>query len=114
MTVDSVSVLSRRSFLAAAAASVVAGSAPRALARTPESEELQQHDLRLDGDPKLARRALVLVPRHVPPAAKLPLLVLLHGLGETGNELLGIHAWGDRYGLVRCYERLRRPPRPKS
>jgi enterochelin esterase-like enzyme len=36
--------------------------------------------------------------------------VLLHGLGETGNELLGIHAWGERYGLVRAHERLRKPP----
>ena len=69
-----------------------------------------QHDLMLDGDPKLARRSLLLVPKHVPEGKKLPLLVLLHGLGETGNEKLGIHAWGDRYGLVKAYERLRRPP----
>lgn len=37
-------------------------------------------------------------------------MILLHGLGETGNELLGIHAWGERYGLVRAYERLLNPP----
>jgi predicted esterase len=103
-------VLTRRAFLAAAGATLVTVEPRVASCRTPESDELQQHDLRLDGDPKLARRALVLVPKHVPTCARLPLLVLLHGLGETGNELLGIHAWGDLYGLVRCYERLRRPP----
>jgi pimeloyl-ACP methyl ester carboxylesterase len=36
--------------------------------------------------------------------------VLLHGLGETGNEDLGIRAWAELYGLVKAYERLRRPP----
>lgn len=77
---------------------------------TPESPDFVQHDLMLDADKRIARRALVLQPTHVPAGTKLPVLVLLHGLGETGNELLGIHAWGDRYGAVRCYERLRRPP----
>jgi len=81
-----------------------------AYAKTPESDDLVQHDLTLDGDKRIARRTLVLVPKHTPKDVKLPVLVLLHGLGETGNELLGIHAWGERYGLVRAYERLRRPP----
>jgi enterochelin esterase-like enzyme len=71
---------------------------------------LVQHDLVLDGDRRLARRALVLLPKVPPPGEKLPLLVLLHGLGETGNELLGIHAWGERYGLVSSYERLKHAP----
>lgn len=81
-----------------------------ARAATPASAELVQHDLVLEGDKKLARRALVLAPAHVPAGTQLPVLVLLHGLGETGNELAGIHAWGDRYGAVRAYERLRKPP----
>jgi hypothetical protein len=92
------------------AASAALGTAATARGATPRSDELEQHDLRLDGDPKLARRALVLVPRQRPADVELPLLILLHGLGETGNELLGIHAWGERYGLVRAHERLRRPP----
>lgn len=103
-------MLRRREFLGGALAAVVASRAGTAPARTPESEDLQQHDLDLEGDPRLAKRALVLVPKHGPAAVPRPVLVLLHGLGETGNELLGIHAWGDRYGLVRGYERLRRPP----
>jgi len=38
------------------------------------------------------------------------LLVLLHGLGETGNPQLGLRAWSELYGLVSSYERLRHPP----
>ena len=69
---------------------------------------LNMIDLELEGDRGLARRALVLVPKgHVRHDA---MLVLLHGLGETQSELLGIHAWGERYGLVRAYERLMNPP----
>lgn len=100
--------MQRRAFLAAAAA-VLARARP-SRAATPASAELDQHDLRLDGDPRLAKRALLLVPKALPAAGTLRVLVLLHGLGETGNELLGIHAWGERYGLVRAYERLRHPP----
>jgi enterochelin esterase-like enzyme len=99
----------RRQFFGASVALLgVSGRAARAA--SPESSELTQHDLMLDGDKRIARRALVLAPKHVPTGTKLPVLVLLHGLGETGNELLGIHAWGERYGAVRAYERLRRPP----
>jgi len=96
----------RRTFFELAGALLAAPAA----AATPESADLEQHDLRLDGDPALARRALLLAPRKRAPGTKLPLLVLLHGLGETGDELLGIHAWGERYGLVRAYERLCHPP----
>ncbi len=98
----------RRAFLAATA--LVLARARRSRAATPLSAELDQHDLRLDGDPRLAKRALLLVPKAAPAGTPLRVLVLLHGLGETGNELLGIHAWGERYGLVRAYERLRHPP----
>jgi len=99
----------RRAWLLGAAASALSPLWGRAaFAETPESRELEQRDLMLEGDARLARRALLLVPKHLPrPRA---VLVLLHGLGETGNELLGIHAWGDRYGLVSAYERLRKPP----
>src|SRR6185503_10755118 len=87
--------MQRRRFLSALAAGAAALSAPTIPAKSPESDELEQYDLRLDGDPKLARRALLFVPKHVVKSSRLPLLVLLHGLGETGNELSGIHAWGD-------------------
>jgi pimeloyl-ACP methyl ester carboxylesterase len=77
-------------------------------AKTPVSLELEQRDLLIEGDRQLARRALLLVPRHQKVVRSL--LILLHGLAETQDELLGIHAWGERYGLLRAYERLRTPP----
>lgn len=101
----------RRPFLLAAS-SVLAGLfEPRWIsAATPPSDLLEQRDLRFDQDRRLARRALLLLPRERPRDKRLPLLVLLHGLGETVDEDLGIHAWGERYGLVSSYERLSRPP----
>ncbi len=100
----------RRLLLGAGAlASSALLGAQRGLATTPSSDVLTAHDLTLPGDPKLARRSLVLVPNPTP-TRPVPVLVLLHGLGETGNELLGVHAWGDKYGLVTSYERLKRLP----
>jgi pimeloyl-ACP methyl ester carboxylesterase len=88
----------------------LAGCPGEAFADTPASADLEQHDLRLEGDPRISRRSLLLVPKHLPKPENPAILLLLHGLGETGNERLGIHAWGERYGLVKAYERLRRPP----
>lgn len=99
----------RRSFAFALLNAVVAARASPAAAAVASSDDLIVHDLILEGDPKVARRSLLFVPRasaDVP----LPLLILLHGLGETKHELLGIHAWGEKYGLVSAFERLRRPP----
>lgn len=104
------STSSRRSFLAAAGSCALSAWAPPLGAAESPSTELERIDLGLDGDRRIARRAMLLVPKHLPAGTKLPLLVLLHGLGETGNELLGIHAWADRYGLAKAYERLRHPP----
>ncbi|HEY3234219.1 MAG TPA: hypothetical protein VGJ84_05860 [Polyangiaceae bacterium] len=84
--------------------------ANNSVAVTPASDELEQHELFLNGDTRLARRALLLIPKHALPREPLPLLILLHGLGETDSELHGIHAWEDRYGLVQAYQRLRRAP----
>ncbi len=104
------SLLTRRGLLGGSAALAAAGLLSRSSrADTPDSALLRAHDLTLPGDPKLARRALVLVPEPLP-QRPVPVLVLLHGLGETGNELLGIHAWGERYGLVTSYERLKNAP----
>lgn len=66
-------------------------------------------DLRLPGDPRLARRATVLTPKSSR-GTPLPVLVLLHGLGETGNDRDGAYAWVERYGLASSYERLLHPP----
>lgn len=56
------------------------------------------------------RRFVLVVPRYLEQAQKLPLVVLLHGLGETTNERLGAYAWVDSYGLGSSWQRLKRPP----
>jgi predicted esterase len=48
------------------------------------------------------------IPRDAPRAV--PLVVLLHGLGETSDERLGSRAWVDRYGLVTSAARLAQAP----
>lgn len=51
------------------------------------------------------QRALVLVPKSTKP---LPVLVALHGRGESGRGLeVGAKAWRDDYGLEHLDERLR-------
>jgi iron(III)-salmochelin esterase len=67
-------------------------------------------DLKLDGSRDLARRAIVLVPRGLADGARVPVLVLLHGLGETKSEDAGVRAWIDRYGLLTSHARLLHPP----
>lgn len=99
--------LSRRSLLGAGLAAWL--SKPGAAECAP-SADLEPAVLEIGGAEKIAKKCLVLIPRHARPNDRLPLLVLLHGLGETGNEALGLSAWSERYGLVRAYERLRRPP----
>ena len=98
--------------LGAMAAATPAWAEPAAPKAPPRfaSDDLRAHDLQVPGRPTLARRALVLAPRHLKTDTPLRALVLLHGLGETGNEELGIRAWAELYGLIAAYERLRRPP----
>ncbi len=67
-------------------------------------------DLDVGGDRKLATRVALFVPNHLAPDERVPLLVLLHGLGETGDSGTGVYAWVERYGLGTAYARLRRPP----
>jgi predicted esterase len=74
-------------------------------------DELEARDLDVEGAGARHRMRLFLPRRPTsPPNVRVPLLVLLHGLGETTDEQLGAHAWSDRYGLVTAYERLRHPP----
>ena len=88
----------------------LAASRPaRALfAAAPSDNAFDVLDMKLEGQRDLARRAVVLVPRDVPADTRVPLLVLLHGLGETTSESAGVRAWIDRYGLVSCHRRLQR------
>lgn len=78
-----------------------------ALARPAAADglDLEVRDLREAG-----RRFTLVTPRHLPAGQAAPLVVLLHGLGETGSERAGAFAWIERYGLLTSYARLRRPP----
>jgi len=101
--------MERRAFLSLSLALGIGALTNRATA-TPTSPLLESEELVLEGERDLARRALLLRPRRDSAAPPLPLLVLLHGLGETGNERAGLEAWSRRYGLIAAYERLSRPP----
>lgn len=71
---------------------------------------LEVRELSLPGSPQLARRALVLSPKVTSQGERFPVLVLLHGLGETWDEKIGVRAWSERYGLVTADARLRSAP----
>ncbi len=102
------SMLRRRSFLtgtAAASTGLLWGSS----ARADGSAHYDIKEIDLGGDKRVGTRFTLLTPKHVG-ERKVPLLVLLHGLGETHDQKLGARAWLDRYGLGTAYDRLREPP----
>lgn len=61
-----------------------------------------------EGD--VERRCTVIVPKPLPQGLKLPLLVALHGMGETVSAKKGANGWLDSYKLDRALHRLRKPP----
>ncbi len=79
-------------------------------ARASQPEPLIARELALPKPGIFGQKYLLLRPARVPESQALPLLVLLHGLGETGSVALGIRAWYDRYGLPQAYARLSAPP----
>lgn len=56
------------------------------------------------------RRFVLIVPKYLQPDQRLPLVVLLHGLGETSDERLGAYAWLEKYGLGSAWQRMKRAP----
>jgi hypothetical protein len=103
--------LTRRSALAGAATIALSAAARIARAEAPRNgapTDAEVRDLTVPGD--RSRRLTLLVPKHLRPGEKVPLLILLHGLGETIDERMGAFAWVERYGLGLAYDRLRRPP----
>ncbi|HKO49926.1 MAG TPA: alpha/beta hydrolase-fold protein [Polyangiaceae bacterium] len=101
-------MFTRRAWLASALSLVTAP------ARAGDRGPLLVSQLELPNPGKFGRKCLLLRPARVPENAALPLLVLFHGLGETGSEALGIRAWYDRYGLPQAYARLSSPPLERS
>jgi hypothetical protein len=87
-----------------------AASAPRPRARDPRAG-LEILDWTFPNDPPdIAHRAVVLVPRPLPAGRKLPVLVALHGMGETQTPERGAHGWLDWYALDAGLAALRAPP----
>lgn len=94
--------LARRALLTSAASMFFARRSGAADAVRP----WQSFELAVPTDARSARRALILVPREALKKAPLPLLVLVHGLGETNDEHAGTRAWLERYGLGSAWEQL--------
>jgi enterochelin esterase-like enzyme len=102
----------RRRFLLGALATAVprtsrAEGSPSSSAEegSPELRNLKVTDAAVDG-----RRFVLVTPRWQNADRPIPLVVLLHGLGETTNERLGAYAWLERYGLASAWNRLKQPP----
>lgn len=99
--------MKRRALLAFGTALAAQTALARAEPKPLSSEELAVSELRLRGDAAFGR-ALLLQPRKAAPNP--PLLILLHGLGETHDQDVGARAFAERYGLLSAVSRLMRPP----
>ena len=102
-------MLNRRQMLAASLSAPIAAFAQRAQAQQTDAQGTHWtlKDIVLGGDKRIGTRFTLLVPQQ---KKKVPLLVALHGLGETHDQRIGAHAWVDRYGLGTAYDRLCEPP----
>lgn len=74
----------------------------------PRSKHWTLEEIRVPGEPDIGQRFTLLKPNKT--KGKTPLLVLLHGLGETHDQHVGAMAWVERYGLGSAYDRLKSPP----
>jgi len=117
--------MDRRVFLASACTLVACGgraparppsSSPRAVASsTPPPKAAAERtievlDWTFPSEMGGEKRAVVLVPRPIAPGTKLPVLVALHGLGETTDPITGANGWLRSYALDHTYERMLHPP----
>ncbi len=96
----------RRALLAALAAlGVQFASRPSSAAVAPGYEV---REVELPTAPPRLGKTLVVLPRDARAPDSLPLLVLLHGLGETSAPRLGLRAWLEPYGLGTAWQRLQK------
>lgn len=102
--------LGRRAILAGAAAVLASRRARADVDPAWRPRELEVREVLVEGS--LSRRFVLCTPTHLAAGERVPLLVLLHGLGETGDERMGAWAWAERYGLGTSYDRLRGAPEP--
>ena len=102
--------LRRRQVLASMGLALVGTRLARAQDRTEREAEEDLRNLRLLDLTEGGRRFVLILPRYQQPDEKIPLVVFLHGLGETVDEKLGAYAWVDKYGLGSAWQRLKRAP----
>jgi predicted esterase len=100
----------RRQLLLGLCASLVASLVPRALGAKNADLEEDLRNLRLLDLTEGGRRFVLVIPKYQNPEQRLPLLVLLHGLGETSDARLGAYAWVEKYGLGSAWQRMKRAP----
>jgi pimeloyl-ACP methyl ester carboxylesterase len=100
-------VLQGAALLGFSAASAHSAADPETPAYDPD---LDLRNLRLADLTEGGRRFLLISPRYQNADQPIPLVVFLHGLGETTNERLGAYAWLEKYGLGSAWQRLKRPP----
>jgi enterochelin esterase-like enzyme len=101
-------LIGRRGLVAGAAASAAFASLEAARAEAEPDwrpRELDVREVRVPGS--LSQLFVLATPRHLERYERVPLVVLLHGLGETGDARAGAWAWLERYGLGTSYDRLR-------
>ncbi len=68
-------------------------------------------DLSIPFDHTWARKCAALVPDPLPKGEeKIPLLIALHGMGETVDPITGIYGWLKAYELDKAYSALHSPP----
>jgi len=106
--------LKRRDALALMVSAFMAPRVVSADHLDPREDEDDLRNLRLLDLVEGGRRFVLIVPRYLQPDEKIPLVVFLHGLGETVDEKLGAYAWLDKYGLGSAWQRLKRPPIEKT
>lgn len=100
----------RRAFTTMTAAAVLGGRALPLEAKTTDQPTSTKFEIvRLEAKHPLAKDAALLVPKSAA-GRSVPLVVLLHGKGESTDPSLGVIAWTRLYGLASSYERLLAPP----
>jgi enterochelin esterase-like enzyme len=67
-------------------------------------------DLGTSFEAAFARRALIILPDPIPDGVKLPVLVALHGMGETTDPTTGANGWLKSYELDIAIRNLKKPP----
>jgi predicted esterase len=100
----------RRTFLGAIAASLAALESHSVHADVGSSPDIDVRDIALAGDRSLGQRMALVIPKKIALTSNVPLLVLLHGLGETGDQRTGAFAWVEKYGLTSSIARLYHTP----